>query len=63
MRRSPNALTLRLIYADFLEELLPHARGEWAIGHERYSRLLREKELLHDDATGQFNLHAYAPRP
>ena len=34
------------VYADFLEELLPHARGEWAIGHERYSRLLREKELL-----------------
>jgi uncharacterized protein (DUF885 family) len=39
------------VYADFLEELLPHARGEWAIGEERYSRLLREKELLHDDAT------------
>ncbi|HLZ29891.1 MAG TPA: DUF885 domain-containing protein [Chloroflexota bacterium] len=39
------------VYADFLEDLRPHARGEWAIGHERYSRLLREKELLADDAT------------
>jgi uncharacterized protein (DUF885 family) len=38
------------VYADFLQELLPHARGEWAIGQERYSRLLREKELLQDDA-------------
>ena len=38
------------VYAEFLEGLLPHARGEWAIGHERYSRLLRDKELLNDDA-------------
>jgi uncharacterized protein (DUF885 family) len=38
------------VYADFLENLLPHARGEWAIGHERYSSLLREKELLDYDA-------------
>src|SRR5438105_4028457 len=40
------------VYADFLErELMPRAHGQWAIGHERYSRLLREKELLQDDAT------------
>ena len=37
-------------YATWLEELLPRAHGGWAIGEERYSRLLREKELLHDDA-------------
>src|SRR5205085_10224684 len=40
------------VYADFLErDLMPRAHGQWAIGHERYSRLLREKELLQDDAT------------
>src|SRR5438445_3083100 len=39
------------VYADFLEnDLLPRAHGEWAIGERRYSRLLREKELLQDDA-------------
>ncbi|HEY3058409.1 MAG TPA: DUF885 domain-containing protein [Chloroflexota bacterium] len=37
-------------YAGWLETLLPQAHGEWAIGHERYTRLLREKELLQDDA-------------
>ena len=37
-------------YASWLETLLPQAHGEWAIGHERYTRLLREKELLQDDA-------------
>jgi uncharacterized protein (DUF885 family) len=37
-------------YAAWLDELLPKAHGEWAIGYERYSRLLREKELLNDDA-------------
>ena len=38
-------------YANFLErELMPSAHGQWAIGQERYSRLLREKELLQDDA-------------
>src|SRR5260370_42095303 len=37
-------------YAEFLQDLLPRATGEWAIGAERYSRLLREKELLADDA-------------
>ncbi len=40
------------VYADFLQdELLPRASGQWAIGSERYSRLLREKELLQDDAS------------
>ena len=40
------------VYAEFLErDLMPRAHGTWAIGHERYSRLLREKELLQDDAT------------
>jgi uncharacterized protein (DUF885 family) len=38
------------VYADFLEGLLPRASGEWAIGEQRYSRLLREKELLEYDA-------------
>jgi len=38
------------VYADFLESLLPRAHGAYAIGSERYSRLLREKELLQDDA-------------
>jgi uncharacterized protein (DUF885 family) len=38
------------VYADFLQDLLPRAKGEWAIGQERYTRLLREKELLADDA-------------
>jgi uncharacterized protein (DUF885 family) len=38
------------VYADYLEEsLLPRAAGEYAIGADRYSRLLREKELLADD--------------
>ena len=39
------------VYADFLEALLPKANGAYAIGNERYSRLLREKELLQDDAS------------
>jgi len=38
------------VYADFLQDLLPRAHGEYAIGAERYSRLLREKELLTYDA-------------
>lgn len=39
------------VYAEFLEnDLLPRASGEWAIGEQRYTRLLREKELLRDDA-------------
>jgi uncharacterized protein (DUF885 family) len=38
------------VYAEFLEGLLPTARGEWAIGQARYSSLLHEKELLRDDA-------------
>ncbi len=33
-------------YVAFLEEMRPLARGEWAIGEERYSALLKEKELL-----------------
>jgi uncharacterized protein (DUF885 family) len=37
-------------FAAFLADLQPRASGEWAIGRERYSRLLREKELLGDDA-------------
>jgi hypothetical protein len=40
------------VYADFLESTpLPRASGEYAIGAERYSRLLREKELLQYDAS------------
>jgi len=33
-------------YVAFLEEMRPTAEGEWALGEERYSALLREKELL-----------------
>ena len=33
-------------YVDFLEEMRPDATGEWMLGEERYSALLREKELL-----------------
>ena len=33
-------------YVEFLEEMRPNATGEWALGEERYSALLREKELL-----------------
>lgn len=33
-------------YIAFLDEMRPRARGEWAIGEERYSALLREKEML-----------------
>ncbi|CAN5827386.1 hypothetical protein BH20CHL8_BH20CHL8_04080 [soil metagenome] len=33
-------------YAAFLEEMRPRATGEWMLGEERYSALLREKELL-----------------
>ncbi|MBV9601815.1 MAG: DUF885 domain-containing protein [Chloroflexi bacterium] len=39
------------VYADFLESsILPTASGAYAIGSDRYSRLLKEKELLADDA-------------
>jgi uncharacterized protein (DUF885 family) len=37
-------------FAGFLERLRERARGAWAIGEARYTRLLREKELLPDDA-------------
>jgi uncharacterized protein (DUF885 family) len=38
------------VFASYLDtSLLPTASGEYAIGAERYSRLLREKELLTDD--------------
>jgi uncharacterized protein (DUF885 family) len=37
-------------FAAFLDDLQPKASGEWAIGRERYSRLLRDKEMLADDA-------------
>jgi len=33
-------------YVTFLEEMRPTATGEWALGEDRYSALLREKELL-----------------
>ncbi len=33
-------------YVAYLEEMRPTASGEWALGEERYSALLREKELL-----------------
>ncbi len=37
-------------YVAFLEEMRPSASGEWALGEDRYSALLREKELLGFDA-------------
>jgi uncharacterized protein (DUF885 family) len=37
-------------FAAFLERLAPRAEGAWAIGETRYSRLLRERELLDADA-------------
>jgi uncharacterized protein (DUF885 family) len=37
-------------YVDFLEQMRPSATGEWALGEERYSALLRTKELLGFDA-------------
>jgi len=33
-------------YVAFLEEMRPEASGDYALGEDRYSRLLREKELL-----------------
>jgi len=33
-------------YVGFLEEIRPKATGEWALGEDRYSALLTEKELL-----------------
>ena len=33
-------------YVAFLEEMRPKASGDWRFGEERYSALLREKELL-----------------
>ena len=37
-------------YVRFLEGMRPNAAGEWALGEDRYSALLREKELLGFDA-------------
>ncbi|MGH2429275.1 MAG: DUF885 domain-containing protein [Candidatus Limnocylindria bacterium] len=33
-------------YVAFLEEMRPDATGDWALGEERYSAVLQEKELL-----------------
>jgi uncharacterized protein (DUF885 family) len=37
-------------FAAFLTELADRANGDWALGEARYSALLREKELLDDNA-------------
>jgi uncharacterized protein (DUF885 family) len=37
-------------FVAFLESFRDRARGAWAIGEARYTALLREKELLSDDA-------------
>ena len=37
-------------FATFLSEVADKATGDWALGEERYSALLRQKELLADDA-------------
>jgi uncharacterized protein (DUF885 family) len=36
-------------FATFLGEMAEEATGDWALGEQRYSALLREKELLSDD--------------
>lgn len=37
-------------FAAFLEDLAGRATGTWQLGEERYTRLLREREALADDA-------------
>jgi uncharacterized protein (DUF885 family) len=37
-------------FAAFLEDLQSRATGEWAVGEDRYSAVLRDAELLSDDA-------------
>ena len=37
-------------YAVFLDEMRPRATGDWAFGEDRYSRILRDAELLDLDA-------------
>ena len=37
-------------YVAHLEALVPLARGSWALGEEGYTRILREREVLADDA-------------
>ena len=37
-------------WAIFLDDLRARARGSWQLGEERYTRLLREREVLADDA-------------
>ena len=39
-------------YVAFLEDMRPAASGQWALGEERYSALLQDKELLGFDARG-----------
>ena len=38
-------------FAEYLTDFAERANGDWALGEARYSRLLREKELLADDAS------------
>jgi uncharacterized protein (DUF885 family) len=37
-------------YVDHLDRLVESAHGSWQLGEERYSRILREREVLPDDA-------------
>lgn len=37
-------------WVSFLDELARRATGSWQLGEERYTRLLREREVLADDA-------------
>jgi uncharacterized protein (DUF885 family) len=37
-------------WAAFLADLAGRATGDWRLGEERYSRILREREVLDDDA-------------
>jgi uncharacterized protein (DUF885 family) len=37
-------------FAEYLDQMRPRATGEWAFGEDRYSRILRDAELLDLDA-------------
>src|SRR5205085_10471006 len=37
-------------FAEYLEDLAGRCTGDWALGEERYSALLQEREMLEDDA-------------
>lgn len=51
LRRAGEAAAAHLErWVAHLDELRTRARGSWQLGEERYSRILREREVLRDDA-------------